>query len=90
MLVILRYIGQSFLIGEINFIITGVFNKIVRLGVINKLGISEFSTLEAKLEEEIRITEDIKIKVLQIRGRQVRLGIKAPPEILVLRDELLK
>jgi len=30
----------------------------------------------------------IAVKILEVRGSKVRLGISAPPEIKVLRDEL--
>jgi carbon storage regulator len=39
--------------------------------------------------ESIQVGEDIEISVLEIRGNQVRLGITAPADVLVLRSELL-
>jgi len=36
--------------------------------------------LTRKLGESITINDDIKIVVVQIKGRQVRLGIEAPQE----------
>ena len=39
--------------------------------------------------ESIQVGEDIEISVLEIRGNQVRIGINAPAEVLVLRSELL-
>jgi len=44
--------------------------------------------LTRKTEEVIRINDDITIKVLGIDGRQVRLGITAPKEIKVYREEI--
>lgn len=38
--------------------------------------------------EEIRIGEDIKVVVLGIKGMQVRLGVEAPREITVDREEI--
>ena len=40
-----------------------------------------------QVNETILIGEDIRIKVVQIRGKQVRLGIEAPPGFLILRGE---
>ena len=40
--------------------------------------------------ESINIGDDIEISVLEIRGNQVRLGINAPTDVLVLRSELLE
>ena len=43
--------------------------------------------LTSKEEETIFIGENISIKIVQIRGNLVRLGIDAPADILVLRGE---
>jgi carbon storage regulator len=40
--------------------------------------------------ESIQVGEEIEISVLEIRGNQVRLGINAPADVLVLRSELLE
>lgn len=44
--------------------------------------------LTRKLEEEINIGGLVTIKVVQIRGDQVKLGISAPREIVVHRAEI--
>jgi len=44
--------------------------------------------LTRKSDEAIRIGKDVKIMVVEIRGNQVRLGIEAPDEIPVYREEL--
>lgn len=44
--------------------------------------------LSRKAGEKIMIGDDIEIVVLRISGSTVRLGIKAPPEILIHRQEL--
>lgn len=38
--------------------------------------------------EELMIGDDVKIKVLGVKGNQVRLGIDAPKEIAVHRREI--
>ena len=45
--------------------------------------------LSRKLNQEIRIGENIVVRVLAIKGNQVRLGIVAPSEVPVLREEIL-
>lgn len=45
--------------------------------------------LTRKLNQEIRIGENIVVKVLSIKGNQIRLGIVAPSEVPVLREEVL-
>lgn len=45
--------------------------------------------LSRKKNESIRIGDDIKVKVLDIRGGHVRLGIVAPMDVPVMRQELL-
>ncbi|MBI3573295.1 MAG: carbon storage regulator CsrA [Candidatus Kerfeldbacteria bacterium] len=44
--------------------------------------------LTRKLGENIRIGDNVKITVLEIRGNQIKLGIEAPPEIIVHREEI--
>jgi carbon storage regulator len=44
--------------------------------------------LTRKVGEEITIGEEIVISVLEVRGSQVRLGIKAPPSIAIHRGEI--
>jgi len=39
-------------------------------------------------EQSISIGEDVEIQVLEISGRNVRLGIRAPRHVKVLRSEL--
>ncbi len=45
--------------------------------------------LSRKLNQTIRIGNDITIMVVDIRGDKVRLGIQAPAGITILRSELL-
>ncbi len=45
-------------------------------------------TLTRKIGESICIGDDIKVVVKEIKGKQVRLGIIAPPDVYVCRDEL--
>ncbi|NBV49942.1 carbon storage regulator [bacterium] len=44
--------------------------------------------LTRKLGESITIDDDIKIVVVQIKGRQVRLGIEAPRDTKIHREEV--
>jgi carbon storage regulator CsrA len=43
--------------------------------------------LTRKVDEAVILGDHIKVKVIQIRGKQVRLGIEAPPGILIIREE---
>ncbi|MBE1555012.1 carbon storage regulator CsrA [Sporosarcina limicola] len=45
--------------------------------------------LSRKLNETIRIGDDIVIRVVDIKGETVRLGIEAPKSIEILRGELI-
>ena len=40
-----------------------------------------------KVDETVLIGENIRITVVNVRGKQVRLGIEAPPDLLVLGAE---
>lgn len=44
--------------------------------------------LSRKSEEAIHIGDDVVIRVVSIRGDKVRLGIEAPREMEILREEL--
>lgn len=46
-------------------------------------------TLTRRVGEAIWIG-DIRIVVTEIRGKQVRLGFEAPPEVKIQREELRK
>lgn len=46
--------------------------------------------LTRRIGEGLIIGEDIRAVVLEVRGKQVRLGIEAPVEIVVLRDEIFQ
>ena len=46
--------------------------------------------LTRRMGESLIIDDDIKIKVLSIKGRQVRIGIDAPKEVAVHREEIYK
>jgi carbon storage regulator len=43
--------------------------------------------LTRKVDEVILIGDDIRIKVVEIRGKQVRLGIEAPAHLAIKRLE---
>jgi carbon storage regulator len=45
--------------------------------------------LTRRVGEEVLIANDIRVRVLEVRGHQVRLGITAPPSVHVAREELL-
>jgi carbon storage regulator len=46
--------------------------------------------LSRKVGQSIVISESIRVTVVQSRNGQTRLGIEAPPEVIVLREELTK
>lgn len=46
--------------------------------------------LTRKIGESIAIGDDVKIQVIDIKGKQVRLGIQAPMETVVHREEVYR
>ena len=44
--------------------------------------------LSRKIGESIQIDHDVKIVVLETKGKQVRLGIEAPAHVTVHRSEI--
>jgi carbon storage regulator len=46
--------------------------------------------LHRSIGEAVRIGEDVWVTVLRVEGGKVRLGIAAPPEVSIWREELLR
>ena len=46
--------------------------------------------LTRNIDETLMIGDDVTVKVLSVRGNQVRLGIDAPKEIAVHREEIYR
>ncbi len=46
--------------------------------------------LSRKVDEKILIDEDIKISIVEIKGNQVKIGIEAPQDVEILREEVFK
>ena len=44
--------------------------------------------LTRKVGERIRIGDDVTLQVLEVRGGQVRLGLAAPAEVRIFREEV--
>jgi len=44
--------------------------------------------LTRKIGESIKINEDVKITVIDVRGKNIRLGIEAPKETKIYREEV--
>jgi carbon storage regulator len=59
-----------------------------RLAIREVGGCFEMLVLTRKLGENIRIGDSVKITVLEVRSGQVKLGIEAPPEVKVHREEI--
>ena len=45
--------------------------------------------LSRKQLEGIQIGSDIRIKIVKVDRNQVRIGIEAPPDVMIVRDELV-
>lgn len=46
--------------------------------------------IERKSQEEIVIGDDIVLKIVETRRGSVRIGIIAPPEVPIWRDEIVQ
>jgi len=44
--------------------------------------------LTRRIDEAVKIGNDIEVKVLEIRGNRIRLGFTAPSDVILLRTEL--
>jgi carbon storage regulator len=46
--------------------------------------------LSRKQSQQIQIGSEISITVVRIERKSVRLGVSAPPDVSILRDELVR
>src|SRR5439155_6148770 len=46
--------------------------------------------LTRKLGEVIRVGDAVTVRVLEVRGNQVRLGVEAPADVRIYRDEVYR
>ena len=46
--------------------------------------------LTRRVGESLRIADDIVVTIVETKGTQVRVGIEAPQDVTVLREELLE
>ena len=46
--------------------------------------------LTRKLGEAIAIGDDIKVYLFEVKGKQIRIGIEAPPHISIHREEVYR
>jgi len=46
--------------------------------------------LTRRLGEIIRIGSGVTVRVLEVKGSQVRLGLEAPPEVKIFREEVYR
>ena len=46
--------------------------------------------LTRKLGEVIRVGDDVTVRVLEVKGNQVRLGVDAPAEVRIYREEVYR
>ena len=46
--------------------------------------------LTRKIGETIRIGDEVKVQVLAVRGGQVRLGLSAPADVRIFREEIFR
>lgn len=44
--------------------------------------------LTRKLGESIKIGDDITVILLESKGKQIKIGIEAPPDITIYREEI--
>ena len=44
--------------------------------------------LTRRVNEGLRIGDDVSVTILEIKGNQIRLGVNAPKEVAVHREEI--
>src|SRR5262249_18420761 len=53
-------------------------------------GVRPMLVLTRKLGEIIRVGESVTVRVLEVKGHQVRLGIEAPADVRIYREEVYR
>ncbi len=46
--------------------------------------------LTRKLGEVLRIGHEITVRVIDVKGKQIKIGIEAPAELLIYREEVFE
>lgn len=46
--------------------------------------------LRRKAGEAISVGDEIRIVIIEVKGKQVKIGVEAPPGVAIYRDELLR
>lgn len=46
--------------------------------------------LTRRVSETLNIGDEVKVIVLSVKGNQVRIGIEAPPDVAVHREEIYR
>ena len=46
--------------------------------------------LTRKLGEVIRVGDTVTVRILEVKGNQVRLGVEAPTEVRIYREEVYR
>ena len=46
--------------------------------------------LTRKLGEVIRVGDSVTVRILEVKGNQVRLGVEAPAEVRIYREEVYR
>jgi carbon storage regulator len=87
MLVLTRKEGEGLLIGkDIRVTVLIIFEKRIKL----LLKDSKNKVVTCRVGATIPIRDDIMIKVVEIDQHQVKLGIKAPKDVTINREEVPK
>ena len=53
-----------------------------------KYGVPQLLILSRRTDESIVIGDEVTITILSVKGKQVRIGISAPPDVSVHREEI--
>ena len=85
MLVLTRRIGESLKIGD-DIIITVLDKCINQI----KLSVNDSEGVILDIQETITIKDGITVKLVKIDKNQVKLGISAPKDVTVNREEVPK
>ena len=74
--------------GQIQAGISGVLRDVPVIKYSNKRGDVGMLILTRRVGETLMIGDDVAVTVLGVKGNQVRIGVKAPRDVSVHREEI--
>tara|TARA_R110002051_G_scaffold272298_2_gene332808 strand:+ start:2921 stop:3259 length:339 start_codon:yes stop_codon:yes gene_type:complete len=91
MLILTRRVGEALVIGEgLKVELIEIKANSVRLAIHDNKGACKPIFVNRDVSQTLILVDDVVIHILEINGRQVRMGTNAPKSISIHREEIYK